>query len=90
MCHLEAWPQEARPVVAKRIFGAKEAAYKAQYPTSEEFLPFSAMWVSVGRTQRTFEATFRQSAGPWAAGDVLAGRFATMGEHVVTAVVAES
>lgn len=89
MCHLQSWPQESRPGVAKRIFGAKEAAYKAQYPTSGLFLPFSAMWIAVEQGLAGFEATFRQDAAPWRTGDVLAGRFAVLGEHVVTAVVSE-
>lgn len=89
MCHLESWPEESRPGVAKRMFGAKEAAYKAQYPTSGLFLPFSGMWIAVGEDMTEFEATFRQDAPPWTSGDVLVGRFAALGEHFVTAVVAE-
>jgi 4'-phosphopantetheinyl transferase EntD len=89
MCHLETWPQEARETVAKRMFGAKEAAYKAQYPSSQEYLPFSAMWIAVGPGMDTFVATFRCDAGPWRVGDTLCGRFAPHHEHVVTAVVAE-
>ncbi len=87
MCHLETWPKETREVVAKRMFGAKEAAYKAQYPSSEQFLPFSAMWVEVGQGMDGFEATFRHDASPWTRGDVLRGRFGALGEHIVTAVV---
>lgn len=88
ICHLESWPLEARSRVAKRIFAAKEAAYKAQYPTSQQFLPFSAMWVAVGEDLESFQAAFRTDAEPWRKGDVLQGRFATMGDHVVTAVIA--
>ena len=88
MSHLHSWPEELRPVVAKRVFGAKEAAYKAQYPTSQQFLPFSAMWIAVAPDLSTFEAHFRVDAAPWRVRDVLHGRFATMGDHVVTGVVA--
>ncbi len=88
MCHLESWPEKTRPVVAKRMFAAKEAAYKAQYPTSQEFLPFSAMWIRVSADLESFEASFRTDAGPWRTGDVLAGRFSTLQDHLVTAVVA--
>lgn len=88
ICHLESWPEETRATVAKRMFGAKEAAYKAQYPTSQEFLPFSAMWIAVGRELDTFEATFRRDAGPWRTGDVLPGRFLDYDDHVLTAVIA--
>lgn len=88
MRHLESWPEDLRPTIAKRIFGAKEAAYKAQYPTSRRFLPFSAMWIGVATDQNTFDAHFRVGATPWQVADVLRGRFATMGEHVVTGVVA--
>lgn len=86
--HLESWAPDQRQRVAKRVFGAKEAAYKAQYPTSQQFLPFSAMWIQVAADQKSFEAHFRVDAAPWRAGDVLHGRFATLGEHVVTAVEA--
>lgn len=88
MRHVDSWPADARQRVAKRMFGAKEAAYKAQYPTSQQFLPFSAMWVEVASDQKSFEAHFRVDASPWRVGDTLEGRFETMGEHVVTAVVA--
>ena len=92
-CHLETWPKQDRETVAKRMFGAKEAAYKAQYPTSRQFLPFSAMSIAVGRGLDHFEATFRQHAAPWKTGDVLRGRFAQLdGQldgHVVTSVIAE-
>lgn len=89
MCHLESWPKETRQVVAKRMFAAKEAAYKAQYPTSGQFLPFSAMWIGVEQGLHAFTATFRQDAAPWSIGDVLQGRFAPMGDHVVTSVIAQ-
>lgn len=89
MCHLRTWPEEARQVVAKRIFSAKEAAYKAQYPTSQLFLPFSAMWVAVEPDLQRFRATFRQDAAPWAAGDVLAGRFEERDGFILAAVVAD-
>ncbi len=88
MRHLESWPTDARQRVAKRMFGAKEAAYKAQYPSSQRFLPFSAMWIEVAEDQQRFIAHFRVDASPWRVGDTLQGRFESLGEHVVTAVVA--
>ncbi len=89
ICHLQSWPQEARTTVAKRMFGAKEAAYKAQYPSSGEYLTFSAMWIAVARQMDAFEATFMRDAAPWSKGDRLGGQFAALDEHVVTAVLAE-
>ncbi len=80
--------KETRPTVAKRMFAAKEAAYKAQYPASNLFLPFSAMWVCVLGSLDAFEATMRQDAGPWRVGDVFRGRFSTLEDHLVTGVVA--
>ncbi|MEM6296393.1 MAG: 4'-phosphopantetheinyl transferase superfamily protein [Myxococcota bacterium] len=89
-CHLESWPQEARPRIAKKMFGAKEAAYKAQFPQSQMYLPFSAMWIAVSRDETSFEATFRQDAAPYRTGDVLRGRFATLQAHLISTVIAEA
>lgn len=49
--------------VAKWIFSAKEAAYKAQYTLSREFLGFSAMSVRIDERSGTFTATFMRDAG---------------------------
>ncbi|MCR9161312.1 MAG: 4'-phosphopantetheinyl transferase [Nannocystaceae bacterium] len=88
MRHLLSWPESERTRVAKRVFAAKEAAYKAQYPASQQFLPFSAMWIEVGTDMQSFIAHFRVDASPWRTGDVLRGRFADLDAHIVTGVVA--
>lgn len=76
MAHLDGWPPGERPQIAKAIFCAKEAAYKAQYPRSTTFLPFSAMHVAVDPSREHFTATFRTDAPTFVRGDVIEGRFA--------------
>lgn len=90
VCHLKTWPSKTRETVAKRMFAAKEAAYKAQYPRSQQFLPFSAMWIALGEGMESFEAHFRVDADPWPRGHVLRGRFGLLQDHVITAVLAEA
>lgn len=79
-----AGPEQAR--LAKLIFSAKEAAYKAQYPASRMLFGFDHMDVTLDLTAQRFTATFVRPAGPFAAGDRLLGRFDAVDGHLVTAV----
>jgi 4'-phosphopantetheinyl transferase EntD len=58
-------------LVAKRVFCAKEALYKAQYPLTGQVLDFDAVVVTLGA--RRFSARFRQGAGRFGAGARLDG-----------------
>ena len=83
-----------RWLLAKAVFSAKEAAYKAQYALTAEFLGFSAMHIELGPlaegAEGTFVATFRQNAGDhFRTGDRLQGRWRRTGSLLATAVVIE-
>jgi 4'-phosphopantetheinyl transferase EntD len=66
------------------IFNAKEAAYKAQFALSREVFDFHRLRIDF--VDGGFEAKFTAKTGPFDAGDVLAGRQAVVGGHVLSAV----
>ncbi|MES2665251.1 MAG: 4'-phosphopantetheinyl transferase superfamily protein [Pseudomonadota bacterium] len=68
--------------LAKRMFSAKEAAYKAQYAQSQTLFGFDGMAVAL--TDAGFTATFRQAVAPFAEGDSIHGRLALIGGHILT------
>lgn len=71
--------------MAKLVFSAKEAAYKAQFPISRTLYGFHDMQVTWDRAGQ-FVARFRIAAGPFRPGNALDGRFAIDSGHIVTAV----
>jgi 4'-phosphopantetheinyl transferase EntD len=93
ICTLEerAWlatqPENARGRLAKLVFSAKEAVYKAQFPLSRKILDFDAVLVTPDVDTGQFEATFLHNTGPFRVHDRLHGRFALQGGLVHTAVV---
>ena len=72
--------------LAKLIFCAKEAAFKAQYPLSQQLFGFDHMDIDFENPSNRFAASFAKSVGPFAAGDLLLGRHAVLADHFVTAV----
>ena len=72
-----------RGLAAKRIFSAKEAAYKCQFTLSGVLLDFDAFDIALLGEGR-FEATFRQQAGPFATGDRISGHVGTVADHIVS------
>ena len=77
-------PPMARSLTAKRIFSAKEAAYKAQYPQSQKLFGFDHMRIAFDGD--SFTATFAKPAHPFGIGDVLQGRQITVAGHLVSVV----
>ncbi|UWR23514.1 4'-phosphopantetheinyl transferase [Sulfitobacter sp. S190] len=75
-----------RPVMAKLIFSAKEASYKAQYPLGGGLFGFDALSVRVDRDATRFVAQFQSDQGSFAAGDTLEGQFAHAAGILVTGV----
>lgn len=57
---------------ALRIFVAKEAAYKAQYPLSRQLFDFQVLNITF--QDQCFMARFMQAVPPFAVGDILHGR----------------
>lgn len=79
-------PQEERGLMAKLIFSAKEAVYKAQYPVTQTVFGFDALGILVNRDQSRFIARFRQAQGPIAAGTIMSGGYAHAAGLLVTGV----
>jgi len=74
--------------LAKLIFSAKEAAYKAQYPITGQLFGFDHMEITLDIARNAFTATFVKPVGRVAIGDTLPGRFDCVAGHLVTAVTA--
>ncbi len=72
----------ARAVAAKRIFCAKEAAYKSQYVFSGALLDFDAFDITF-LAQDRFQATFRQVVEPFSIGDRITGRMGDVHGHII-------
>lgn len=72
--------------LAKLIFCAKEAAYKAQYPLSGRLFGFDGFHISVALQAAAFDARFVAGAAPFRCGDRLRGRFHIDDGHIICAV----
>lgn len=81
---LAAMPEAERGILARTIFSAKECAYKCQYTLSRQLLDFHAMTIRIDAEGRRFVAEFNATAGPFATGDRLDGRFSIDAGHIVT------
>lgn len=69
---------------ARLIFSAKEAAFKCQFPASRALFGFEVLSVGVDQAGCGLTATFTRDVPPFAAGDVLRGRFALTSGMIVT------
>jgi 4'-phosphopantetheinyl transferase EntD len=74
------------PLIAKLIFSAKEAAYKAQYPRSKTVFGFEVIHITLGPTH--FTARFTQAVPGFAAGSTLGGQYTQTQGHFLTVVAA--
>ncbi len=84
---LAALSRAERRAVAKRIFCAKEAAYKAQYSLSRTLFDFQTLRIGFDGPPGHFTAHFLRPVAPFATGACLNGRLATGGALIVAAVV---
>lgn len=75
--------QNAR-ILAKLIFSAKEATYKAQYAVSKTLFGFEMIRISLN--ENTFTAEFTDSVPEFERGSRLQGRFTTVEGHFLTIV----
>ena len=71
---------------AKRIFCAKEAAYKAQYPATKALFGFDRLEVTLSGDNTTFDARFTQDTEGFSRGNKLPGRIAAVAGHLVSGV----
>ncbi len=79
-------PAAERGLMAKLIFSAKEAAYKAQYPVSRKLFGFDVIEVRLDRENSRFTAEFKVEQGPFAVGSTLRGAYAHAAGVLVTGV----
>lgn len=71
---------------AMRIFCAKEAAYKAQYPLTRTLFGFDRLDVTLPADNSAFDAQFTQDTECFRRGDKLPGRIVSVAGHLVSAV----
>jgi len=79
-------PEPARGNLARLIFSAKEATYKALYPLTGVILDFADLEVTLEPEAGRFTARLNRPLAPFAMGDLLRGRFARVADHLVTGV----
>ncbi|WP_294229559.1 4'-phosphopantetheinyl transferase superfamily protein [uncultured Shimia sp.] len=86
----QAWlldiPPPRRALLARRLFCAKEAVYKAQYPLTQTLFGFDAIHVTLNVHGTGFSARFMQTVGEVPEGTVLSGQCGTGGGHVLAMV----
>ena len=70
--------------VAKRIFCAKEAAYKAQYPLTKTLFGFDRLDVTLSAENPAFDAQFTQDTERFKRGEKLPGRVVSVAGHLVS------
>ncbi len=73
-----------RGIMAKLIFCAKEATYKAQYPLTGALFGFDHLEVRIDHETARFNARFLADAGGIRAGTVMNGRYAHAAGVLVT------
>ncbi len=82
-----AGPDQLR--LAKLIFSAKEAVYKAQFPLTGLLIGFDQVDITLDLRNLGFTATFLKPTGCFDAGESLPGRFDGVADHLVTAAWAD-
>ncbi len=70
--------------VAKIVFSAKEASYKALYPVTRRVDGFDAMRINLSEDFNRFDAHLARDFGPYAAGSVLSGQVLRLRGMVLT------
>ena len=74
-------PQPDRGLAALRIFCAKEAVFKAQYPLTRALVGFEVVQVRVSGDH--FSGTFQTAIPPLAKGDSVQGHFVQTDGHIL-------
>ncbi len=83
---LRAKPAAQRAILARHIFCAKEALYKAQYPLTRRVFGFDAIAVTLTAAGTAFTGQFLRDIGPVAAGTTVSGQCGTAGAHIFALV----
>lgn len=80
-------PVALQGALARVIFSAKEASYKALYPLSGEVVGFDAMTIRPDLPRGTFSATLNRDFRPFPAGHTLFGQLACGQGRICTLLV---
>ncbi|MDB6176896.1 4'-phosphopantetheinyl transferase superfamily protein [Paracoccus sp. Z330] len=72
---------------ARLIFVAKEAAFKCQYPATRAIFGFDVMTIRIMPQEGRLTARFTRDVSPYAAGDLLEGRFIRSAGMIVAGFV---
>ena len=83
-------PEDRRGQLARLVFSAKEAAYKAQYPLTRTVFGFDRMSVSFDFPKGTFRAKFVNAVGGFQKDQYLNGCFQVDGGFILTVVTLTS
>lgn len=83
---LDTLPAARRGLMAKLIFSAKEASYKAQYPLTGQLFGFDGFEIEIDEPKTAFTARFTMPTGIFQAGDILRGRYAHAAGVLVSGV----
>jgi 4'-phosphopantetheinyl transferase EntD len=79
-------PQRDWPHLAKLIFSAKEAVYKAQYPITRTLFDFHVLGIHADPVKGTFRARFLRDIGPFSAGFAVTGLARRCDGYILTSV----
>lgn len=83
---LRAAPAAHQAVLARRIFCAKEAIYKAQYPITRTLFGFDVLEIVLTASETGFTGRFVRDIGPIVANTTATGRCGTAGGHIFALV----
>jgi 4'-phosphopantetheinyl transferase EntD len=78
-------PPRIRALGGRLVFSAKEAFYKAMFPTTGVFLDFTQAWVTFGAEGDFCVTTSAAWPGP-ALSSPLVGRYGIEGPHLITGI----
>jgi 4'-phosphopantetheinyl transferase EntD len=78
-------PPRVRGVLARIIFSAKEAVFKAQYPLTGTVFGFEVLHIALNVPDACFDATFTQMITPFAAGQRIRGHVSVSSGYILTA-----
>lgn len=79
-------PPTARGALARIIFSAKEAVFKAQYPLTRTVFGFDMLHIALNVPDACFDATFAETITPFAAGQRIRGHVNVSSGYILTAI----
>jgi len=83
---LSALPEADRLLLARCLFSAKEAVFKAQYPITRQVFGFDAASITFNAVRSGFTATFHRDIGTIRMGSTVSGQCGMAGGHILSMV----